>query len=127
MKRLIMKSRVNAANFEKFNEGIARLPAWHYQIIHVVCLLAVLGDNGLHHAVLSGPILKIPVIITPNSLAERLDALPTLQLGEQESRQQIRRKIAGAKIDPGIFIHFAAMETNAISSFFTDDFGPFDE
>ena len=89
MERLVVERRVDAARLEKFNQTIARLPAGHDQIIHVICLLAVFGNDRPHHAVLGSPILQGPVVFVPDGLAKRLYALPTLQLGEQEGGQQI--------------------------------------
>src|SRR5208283_2298029 len=78
MERLVVERRVDAARLEKFNQTIARLSAGHDQIIHVVCLLAVFGDDRPRHPVLGSPVLQGPVVSAPDSLAKRLYALPTL-------------------------------------------------
>ena len=55
------------------------------------------------------------------ALAARLDALTILQLSAQQRGQRIRRRIAGAKIAPGILVDFTTEETAAISAFFTQN------
>ena len=61
----------------------------------------------------------------PNFTPPFLDLLAGFQLCVQHGSQGLGRNIAGADVDPGVFIDLAAEEAGAVGAFFAEDFGPF--
>ena len=63
----------------------------------------------------------------PDALARALDLLAVLELGVEEGGQDVGGQVAGADVDPGVFVHLPAEEAAAVGAFLADDLGALDQ
>src|SRR5690348_5595242 len=66
-------------------------------------------------------------VVLPYAAAFGLDLLAALELRKQERREHVGGKIAGAEVNPGIFIDHPTEELVTISALLADDLGALDE
>ena len=78
-------------------------------------------NHGQPDALLVRPVSQLPAIGLPDALAFGLDGGAGLELGEQEGRQHVRWKIAGAYVDPRILVHLSAKEPGPVCPFLAYD------
>ena len=108
MKRLVVKDGQDSGVFEMLDEALLRLGRGEDEVVHVPGGGAVGGDGGLLDAGFFGPFLQTLMVILPDGGALGLNVIPGFQLGQEKRSQQVGGKIAGADVDPGIFVDLAA-------------------
>src|SRR5207302_9188964 len=97
------------------------------QVEQVEGLFVVVGHRGKADAVLAGPARQLLSVTVPDRSPALLDALPSLQLGAEDRRQQVGREEAGAEVGPGVLVDLAAEEPGPVGPFLAQDLGPVDE
>src|SRR5260370_13057748 len=88
-------------------------------------LLAVRRDDRSSHLMSQCPGGQCPVISVPEVLALALNRRPVLQLGVEESRQNVGQEVAGAEVHPSVLVHLSSKEAGTIGSLLPDDLRPF--
>src|SRR5689334_7781741 len=87
----------------------------------------MLRNNRRLHAILSSPVLQMFRVILPYPAAFGLNLLAALELRKQECSEHVGGKIAGAEVNPGVFIDHPTEELVTIGALFADDLGALDE
>ena len=81
MKRQVMKHREDATGFQEVDQRLALVERSHHQVVHVVALLAPLGDGWGSDSSIRGPGPKTPIVVLPDATPGGLDRLALLELG----------------------------------------------
>jgi hypothetical protein len=78
------------------------------------------------HGALVRPLPEMFVVVCPNLFSPLLNPLSGLELRIEESSKYVGRKIAGAKIYPGILVNFSSEELLAVGTLLPHDLGTID-
>src|SRR5580700_6776201 len=105
------------------NQTLPRLDRRHEQVVHVVRLFAVLGNGRSPDASLFRPAGKMLVVEVPNRGAALEYLIGLFKLCQQKGGQNIRRRVAGPYLDPGVLVHFPAKELLAVGPLVPQYFG----
>lgn len=89
----------------------------------MVGLAAAGRDGGEGDAPVGGVGQEGGVVGFPYALAVGLDNRAILQLNGEEGGKHIGHDVAGAHIDPAVFVDFTAEELAAVGAFFAENFG----
>ena len=89
----------------------------------MVGLAATGRDGGEGDAPVGGVGQEGGVVGFPYALAVGLDNRAILQLNGEEGGKHIGHDVAGAHIDPAVFVDFTAEELAAVGAFFAENFG----
>src|SRR3954469_19109959 len=69
----------------------------------------------------------MPLVVLPERAPLALDLFEFFELCEQKNRQQLAEDVAGADVNPCVFVHLAAEETTPVGALITDDLRALDE
>jgi hypothetical protein len=90
---------------------------------HVVGRAAFSGDVGEAYAVVFCPGGEAGFVAVPDAAACFVDGMQIFELGEEEGGRQVGHDVAGAEVDPGVFVDLPAEEAGAVGALFPEYFG----
>ncbi len=117
-----MKHGQNPETCEMRDQGLPALGRGHDHIKHVVTLSAFSRDDREPGSVRFGPGSQFARVVFPDLTPHRLNLVALFELCAEEGREQVRRQITRADIDPVVFVDFAAKKSTAIRSLFPEEF-----
>ena len=73
------------------------------------------------------PVREVLRVPAPDRSAHFLDSCPFLELAKQERRKEVRGQIAGAEVDPRVFVDLTLKELGPVGALLANDPSPFEE